>query len=38
MATRLTIRHGLMLLWFKDLMDVTEKLLEGLSKRWDYEL
>ena len=26
MATRWTIRHGLMLLWFKDLMNVTEKL------------
>ena len=25
-ATRWTIRHGLMLLWFKDLMNVTEKL------------
>ena len=24
-ATRWTIRHGLMLLWFKDLMNVTEK-------------
>ena len=26
MATRWTIRHGLMLLWFKDLINVTEKL------------
>ena len=26
MATRWTIRHGLMLLWFKDLMNVTETL------------
>ena len=26
MATRWTIRHGLMLLWFEDLMNVTEKL------------
>ena len=26
MATRWTIRHSLMLLWFKDLMNVTEKL------------
>ena len=26
MATRWTIRHGLMLLWFKDLTNVTEKL------------
>ena len=26
MATRWTIRHDLMLLWFKDLMNVTEKL------------
>ena len=25
-ATRWTIRHGLMLLWFKDLMNATEKL------------
>ena len=25
-ATRWTITHGLMLLWFKDLMNVTEKL------------
>ena len=25
-ATRWTIRHGLMLLWFKDLMNVTKKL------------
>ena len=26
MATRWTIRHGLMPLWFKDLMNITEKL------------
>ena len=26
MATRWTIRHGLMLLWFKDLMNVTEEV------------
>ena len=26
MAARWTIRHGLMLLWFKGLMNVTEKL------------
>ena len=26
MATRKTIRHGFVLLWFKDLMNVTEKL------------
>ena len=26
MATRRTIRHGLMLLWLKDLMNVTETL------------
>ena len=26
MATRWTIRHGLMLLWFKDVMNVTKKL------------
>ena len=26
MATRWTIRHALMLLWLKDLMNVTEKL------------
>ena len=25
MATRWTIRHGLMLLWFTDLMNVTEE-------------
>ena len=25
MATRWTIRHGLMLLWFKELMNVTKK-------------
>ena len=25
-TTRQTIRHGLMLLWFKDLMNATEKL------------
>ena len=33
MATRWTIRHGLMLLWFKDLMDVTEKLVEEAQDR-----
>ena len=27
MATRWTIRHGLMLLWFKDLMNVTEEVI-----------
>ena len=26
MATRWTIRHGLMLLWFTDLMNVTEEV------------
>ena len=26
MATRWTIRHGLMLLWFADLMSVTEEV------------
>ena len=33
MATRWTIRHGLMLLWFKDPVDVTEKLLEEALDR-----
>ena len=27
MATRWTIRHSLMLLWFKDLMNVTEEVI-----------
>ena len=27
MATRWTIRHGLMLLWFKDFMNVTEEVI-----------
>ena len=27
MATRWTIRHGLMLLWFTDLMNVTKEVL-----------
>ena len=26
MAARWTVRHGLMLLWFKDLMNVTEEV------------
>ena len=42
MATRWAIRHGLMLLWFKDLMIVTEEVIIHrptlVSKRWVYEL
>ena len=42
MATRWVIRHGLMLLWFKDLMMVTEEVIIHrptlVSKRWVYEL